>query len=293
MSATPTVRRLEPADVPALGTFLLEHADASLFLRANLHAAGVVDRGEPLQATYVGAWEGERVRAVAAHCWNGNLLLQAPEYLDAVVRDAVARSGRRVAGLLGPWSQVVAARTALGLDGAPTTMASRDGLFALGLSDLAAPPARAGVRCRPTRDADLPVAAAWRVAYCVELLGARNGPELWGEAVTDLARLHAGGSTWLLEDDGVPVAFSAFNARLPEVVQVGGVYTPPRLRSRGYGRAVVAGSLAAVRPAGVTRAVLFTGDDNAPARRAYAAIGFRQVGDYGLVLFAGAQAATR
>jgi predicted GNAT family acetyltransferase len=62
------------------------------------------------------------------------------------------------------------------------------------------------------------------------------------------------------------------------------VYTPPSLRGRGYARAVVAGSLLAARARGVRQAVLFTGKDNDHAQRAYRALGFTVVGDYGVVL---------
>jgi predicted GNAT family acetyltransferase len=64
------------------------------------------------------------------------------------------------------------------------------------------------------------------------------------------------------------------------------VWTPPELRGRGYARAVVAGSLLAVRVEGIRRAVLFTDDDNVQAQRAYVALGFARVGDYGIVLLA-------
>jgi predicted GNAT family acetyltransferase len=57
------------------------------------------------------------------------------------------------------------------------------------------------------------------------------------------------------------------------------------LRSRGWARAAVASQLAAVIGEGVSRAILFTGEDNPAARRAYQAIGFRPLGDYGLLLF--------
>lgn len=92
------------------------------------------------------------------------------------------------------------------------------------------------------------------------------------------------GDTWLLEDDGRPVAVTSFNAALAEVVQVGGVWTPPDRRGRGYGRAVVAASLLDARAEGVGRTVLFTGEANEPAIRAYLALGFQRVGDYRVVL---------
>ena len=53
---------------------------------------------------------------------------------------------------------------------------------------------------------------------------------------------------------------------------------------RGYGRAVVAASLLDARAQGVGKAVLFTGLENLPARRAYAALGFQPLADYRLVL---------
>ena len=85
--------------------------------------------------------------------------------------------------------------------------------------------------------------------------------------------------------DGEPVAVCTFIAQLPDVVQMGGVFTPPGWRGRHYGRAVVAATLAEARARGVTHALLFTGEANLPARRAYAALGFALVDDVTLVEF--------
>jgi predicted GNAT family acetyltransferase len=87
----------------------------------------------------------------------------------------------------------------------------------------------------------------------------------------------------VLEADGALAAYSAFNARLPEIVQVGGVWTPRPQRGRGFARAVVAASLLEARAEGVARAVLFT--ESPAARRCYEALGFRKVSEYGLVIF--------
>jgi len=98
-----------------LDAFLARHADSSMFLRSNARAAGLVDRGEPGQGTYVAAFEHGVIVGVAAHCWNGMVLVQAPGHVATLAREAVRRSGRTVAGFSGPWDQVVAARHALGL----------------------------------------------------------------------------------------------------------------------------------------------------------------------------------
>lgn len=282
------IRVLGPGDEEALEAFLRAHAESSMFLRSNLRAGGLVDRGEPYQATYAAALDGGRVVAVAAHCWNDTLLPQAPLELPEVVRAAVRASARPVARIVGPWGQVVAAREALGLLDAPASLESRQILFALRLRDLVVPAllASGGVRCRHPRADELPGLVAWRVAYEVESLGATDGDELHQDCAESVERLHRDRVDWLLVDAEQPLAYCTFNARLPDTVQIGGVFTPPALRSRGYSRCVVAGALLAALAEGVERAVLFTDEDNVPAQRSYVALGFREIGDYGILLLA-------
>ncbi|WP_255362889.1 GNAT family N-acetyltransferase [Anabaena sp. CA = ATCC 33047] len=91
---------------------------------------------------------------------------------------------------------------------------------------------------------------------------------------------------WVLVAEDQPVAYSAFSGRLPDVVQIGGVWTPPELRGKGYAKCVVAGSLLEVRSQGVHRAILFTSPENLAAQAAYRGIGFHPTGEkFGLVLF--------
>jgi predicted GNAT family acetyltransferase len=194
----------------------------------------------------------------------------------------MARSGRALGAVIGPWAQVVAAHEAVGLS-VPTE--GRELLFALDLERLRVPAALGAgeVRCTRTRDSDLELATRWSVAYGVETLGDTPGPALETRSAGMTADLHGLGRSWLLWADGSPVAYTAFNAVLPDTVQIGGVYTPPAFRSRGHARAAVAASLLEARAAGVRRAVLFTDTANLPAQRAYVSLGFEQIGDYGLV----------
>jgi uncharacterized protein len=278
---------LGPGDENALEAFLALHAHSSMFLRSNLAAGGIVDRGQPYQSTYVAARDGGVIRGVAGHSWHGMLQMQAPpDVAGALARAAVERSGRHLSGLVGPWAQVTAARAALGDDTARVRLTSHEDLFALDLADLVvpAPLADGRVHCRRPEAGELPMLVDWRIAYDVEISNAADTATLREATVVDIARLHARGATWVLTAGGAPVAFSAFNAQLPEIVQVGGVYTPPAQRRRGYARSVVAGSLLAARARGVREAVLFTGKDNHHAQRAYRALGFAVVGDYGVVL---------
>lgn len=283
----PEIRILRPADQTVLEDFLEPRLDSSLFLLGNSRRAGLEDRGGRFEGTYFGAFEDARMVGVVAHFWLRNLALQTPpEHLRDLLDAVVAAGVRPIEGLVGPAAQVARAVEILGLAAAALQFDEEEGLYALGLAALAVPPVLEAGRVRGRRIArgDLDLVTAWRIAYCVELLNDDDTPELRGRCRADIESSLARGDTWVLEDAGRPVAASSFNAALAEVVQVGGVWTPPELRGRGYGRAVVAASLVDARADGVGRAVLFTGDANEPAIRAYRSLGFRRVGDYRLVL---------
>jgi RimJ/RimL family protein N-acetyltransferase len=274
------IRPLGPGDEAALEAFLSRHADRSMFLRANARRAGLADRGEPLQGSYVAAFAAGDVVAAAAHYWNGMVVLQAPLLTAELVRAAVAHSGRALKGLAGPWDQVAAARAAL-----PSVRgtAQPSVLYVLSLGALAVPQPLVSGRWtwRHARDEEEDLLTDWRVAYAREALGAAESADLRDECRAELALLRREASDFVLEDDGAPVAFAAYNARLPDIVQIGGVWTPPPLRGRGYGGAVTAAALLAARDGGAGRGVLFT--DNPTAGRVYERLGFRRAGRYGLM----------
>ena len=284
-----SVRRLAEGDAAAVDAFLARHRDTSMFLRSNLHASGFRDDGKPLEGAWFGSFEGEALSAVAMHAWNGNVIVLAAERASLgevaiAVTDATRSRGRGVAGLIGPYEQVVAVRGALGLDARPATIEQREHLYALDVDALRVAPS--STRCRRTRDDDLDQCARWRVAYNEEALFMPRA-QAEASARDAVERIHARRESFVLEDDrGTRVAYSAFNAKIADMVQIGGVWTPPELRGRGHGRQVVAGSLELARAEGVVRATLFTGEWNVAAQRAYEALGFARVGSYGLVMFA-------
>jgi uncharacterized protein len=288
LGAAVTLRVLGELDAPPLEAFLAAHRDNSMILRSNLLHGGIVDRGEVRQGTWVAAFADHRIVAVAQHAWNGNLVLQAPVHVEDVASRAVAESGRPLHGLLGPHAQCVAARRALGRADAPMRHDTLEDLYVLDLVDLKVPPALAAgkVVCRHVRDEELELVTQWRHDFHCEGLKATPGPQLLSMSRGEIEDTRARGNDFLLLADGVPVSFAAFNARLPDMVQIGGVVTPREHRGRGYARAVVGGALLEARRAGVTRSVLFTGVENAPARAAYLALGYRIEGDYGFLLFA-------
>jgi RimJ/RimL family protein N-acetyltransferase len=279
---------LGPGDEPGLAPFFVAHPDTTLFFQSNLRGGGIVDRGQPQQGTYGAIFEHGRVVALACHCWNGNLLLEAPRALSEVAHAVVRASGRPVSAIIGTHAQVRAAQRALGLEGRATTMDSCEDLFSLDLTDLRVPASLADgkLRCRSPRDDELELLGDWRHDYSVEALGRPPDEKVRQASRAEMAFWQRLGRNFVLEEGDRLVSYAGYNAETPACVQIGGVWTPPVLRGRGYAKAVVAGALLAARDRGVARSVLFTDPENLPAQAAYRSLGYQRVGDYALVMFA-------
>lgn len=280
------IRILRPGDEAALEAFLLPRLETSMFLVGNMRAAGLRDEGQRYGGTYAAAFDGSQIVGVVAHCWNGNLVFQAPSHSHVLWRPAVLASGRDILGLIGPSTQVDPVLATFDVAGSDLQLDETEHLFSLALDELHIPePLRAGrLSWRRAGAQDVDLLVPWTVAYSVEALGDEDTPALREQTRASAERLISEQMTWILEEQHRPVACSSFNTAIREAVQVGGVYTPPQLRNRGYGRSVVAASLLDARDDGVETAILFTGVGNFAAQRAYIALGFRRIGDYRLVL---------
>jgi ribosomal protein S18 acetylase RimI-like enzyme len=285
-TGTPRIRILQPGDEPALEAFLLPRIETSMFLIGNMRSSGLVDSGQPYEGTYAAAFEGGEIVGVVAHFWNQNLTFQAPSHVDALWRAAAEASGRPIKGLIGPDGQVGAAKDTLGIDDPNIQMDETEKLYSLKLDDLTVPDILSSgqVSGRRIERSDLDLVTQWRVDFSIESLGDEDSPQLREQCRASIERSLEEGSTWILERQGEPVACSSFNTAIKEAVQIGGVWTPPQLRSRGYGRAVVATSLLDARSEGVEKSILFTGESNVPAQKAYVALGYRHIGNYRLLL---------
>lgn len=277
------IRLLVQSDEPRVSSFLAVHADTSMFLRSNIFRSGLEYRDAAYHGQYFGACgpDGE-ILGVIAHFWNGNIMLQAPDrYIrSALVACLAAEIERPICGILGAPEQAEAVIEAFGLRREAFALHADDDLYALALSDLVAS-ANPGLLV-PALELDQDVLFSWLKAYNIEALGADDDEDLDTRLRREVDRGKASADRWVLVVDGYPVALSGFNARLPDVVQVGPVWTPPQFRNRGYARRVVAATLERARAEGVSRSILFT--NNPSAAKAYEAIGFRKSGQYRLAL---------
>jgi len=283
------LRLLRPGDEKLLEAFLEPRLESSLFLASNFWRAGLVDRGEPFQATYAAHLENGAITAVAAHGWNGIVLLQGDRGLEDAARRAIAQSGRDVAGLMGPLVLTRRIRAALGMAERQARLEEPELLFSIELSKLIVPALldRPGIELRHPTEAEIAYPlASFRARYMVEVLHQAPTPDLEEKARRQVEGWHRGGGLWVLLDQGEIVSMTGCPSHARGMVMVAGVWTPHELRSRGYAKAAVAGSLLRAREAGATRSVLFTPETNHAAQRAYRALGYELKGDWGFVLFA-------
>lgn len=281
------IRLLVPGDEGRLEAYLAQHKATSLFLRSNVRRAGLGDTGQRFQGRYAALVDhAGDIQGVVSHAWNGNLLIQAePDIALALARFHMAAGDRPVQGIIGPLASV---RAVLALfPGRPVSRDGAEDLFDLPLAELRVPPtlAQGVLSWRRAAAEDVPLLSQWRRDYCMEALGEADGDALRDRAAADIAAWVGAGDVFLITGaDARPLSMATHNARIPDTVQIGGVWTPVSLRGRGLARAAVAGALLAARDDGATAAVLFTGKENEPARRAYLSLGFRMIGDYGIML---------
>lgn len=189
-------------------------------------------------------------------------------------------------GMIGPAGHVRALQDAAGLSGAPSTMDEDEPQFILQLDQLQMPDVQGALI--DFADAPELLMRDWMTDY------QRNTLHTPADQVADFverdyAARVAKGSHKVLVINGECVAKTGFNAHVSVIVQIGGVYTPPDLRGRGFARGALALHLQQAQAQGVAHATLFSASDM--AARAYRAIGFEQIGEWALTLFDGPQVA--
>ena len=275
------MRLAGPEDAVALNCFLKAHADTSMFLRGNLAAHGTQGSGHRHATEFALFEEAGDITGVVGLTRGGYLMAQVPALPNDLSKLAALWAGRTVLGMTGDAGQVPPVLAALGLTDVPVQLEADEPLYARELADL--PVLDGELRApRPDDEARLRL---WFREYALDTGQSPDAPDAAEAADTRAAQVVAEpGAVRLLIERGLPVAMTGFNAVLPDMVQVGGVYVPRDRRNQGYARRAVGLHLLEARAAGVRRAILFAA--SAPAARAYEGLGFIRVGTYRVCLFA-------
>lgn len=282
------IRKLTKDDEAQAVSFLKQHVETSLFLLSNIFQAGMNYNGRFREGEYWASFNDEgHMTNILGHFWNNMVIVQTPtpRGLRELFEHFKAKASRRVGGFMGSASHVEQAMDFCGMEKAPLSMDGNEVLYKLDLDDMTMPsfdPERFTLKHISELDKD--IFLRWQTDYSVEALNRKDGDKLREELKNEIDLLYKDNRRWFLEYDGEPVSMVGFNARIPEIVQIGPVWTPVDKRCNGFARIGLALALEQAREReGVKTSILFA--ENPAAAKAYIAIGYNAIGDYKLALF--------
>ena len=278
------MRLAQPADIPAISSFLEQYVETSVFLLSNLRDRGIRSSASPLSGDFVLLEEDGALVGVFCLTVRGDLLAQTGGRADlaGAIVAGCERGRHRLTGVLAEWTVASAVwAAACARSGFAPTYESKSVVYRLDRP--LEPPRVAGqFTCRALTLADYDV---WEPVD-------RAFHEAEGLAVAaDEERRRAGyrsraivGGWWGAFDGDVLVSTACLNAEYGGLAQVGGVYTRPEFRRRGLARLVMHDlTHHHARTCGAQSVVLFAAEQNVPARRMYASMGFAELGRFGLL----------
>lgn len=269
------IRKAGPQDQAALGAFLEAHIESSMFLLGNLDAYGTDNTDHPHGTTYFLQETGDGIIGVFGATNGGLLMCQIPR-LTALDAQTYAHllAGYTLRGMTGAADQVALILDALPLGDAVWQINHDEPLYSLELAALAPPDAT----LRAPSEQDRDTLTGWFDSYMSETGTHPGGDAAQHRAATAITS----DRVRLLVEDGQITAMTGLNSTARGVVQIGGVFVPPKLRGQDRAGCVVTAQLAELRDRGARRAILFANSD--PDARAYERIGFERIGRYRVAL---------
>lgn len=203
-------------------------------------------------------------------------MTRLPDAAHRPLAEAYIGSARepRLAGVLGPEATALSFAGAWdGLTGSGWRLRCRERLYCLG--ELLPPAVPASGSGRIADKTDRALLVHWWAAFSRELALPHDRDP--GHVVEE--RLSHGGLL-LWEDGGQPVSMAGVSRTAAGMARIGPVFTPGRLRGRGYASALTAMLSRLTLEAGAREVVLFADLANPTSNALYQRIGYREVADY-------------
>ena len=281
MLRTSSVSRvLDGRDLDEVLALLRRDPVADVFVTSRIEQAGLSE--SRLGAQVWGYGERGRLEAL---CYSGANLVPVAAGPDAVraFAERARRQGRRCSSIVGAAASVLPLWQLL----EPHWGRAREVRDNQPLLAIAGPPAAApDPAVRAVRPDELDVLLPACIAMFTEEIGVSptvgDGGALYRARVGELI---AQGRAFARIEDGTVLFKAEVGAATSSVCQVQGVWVHPSLRGRGLSVAGTAAVVELARRRIAPVVSLYVNDFNAAARRAYARVGFREVGTFTSVLF--------
>lgn len=264
---------------------LLQHyEETSMFLRSNLTECGSTIGETFYSGNFKCLLDGGQVVAVFCLNRNGNVMLQTNRKADysSAILHACLEENIPITGCVADWTLAEPFwQTYLqSFPDVVTTHHSKEILFSLPLQS--SPLTTTDSRIRFLEAADFEAWLALNTAYFDELRFPQQGTreERWIVFQNKTSKQH----WWGMFEDNRLIAIAAYNACIDGIAQIGGVYTLPSVRRKGYATTLLKQILLdSQQHHGLHKLILFTGPENIAAQGLYQRLGFQQTGNFGLI----------
>lgn len=282
------------SDIERVQAYLRMHSDTSLFLASNLTDHGHALSGAMNSGNFKCLLDGDRIRGVFCLTRRGNLLAECggeSQFAEAIL-NACRTETIPIAGVVGEWHVAEAIWKILIESRAITAVEhiSRELLYRLNPDPSALPWRDPDVRCLEPQDFDAwePINSAYMREEGLPIQGSsEEGRQAYNAAA-------GAGRWWGCFEQDEPIAIGALNAVHESIGQIGGVYTVPERRRLGLATRLMQSLIAdSATTLGLRKLILFTGENNAGARRLYESLGFRRGGEFALMFGTPAESGPR
>lgn len=274
--------RATQADQAEIMDFMLARPTVAMFPIVNLRDHGMAG-GHPKAMSFWAQRRDGVLTDVLGMTDAGIMLPVSTSDIPPQTRRAI--NARPIQGIIGQAKPVAAMKAELGLPNGGLDRVEPH--FEMDLENLDMPDTE-GFSLMPTITVPRETLVVWRTQYGIDALDL-DAAEAALQASAAIDAMNRADSHRVLMRGADPVAMTGFNSILPETVMIGGVYTPKEMRGQGFAKVALALHLAQARARGVKKAVLSAA--NVSAAKAYRAIGFRQIGEFMIVIYDSPQVA--
>lgn len=262
--------------------FLKEQEDYTLFLLNNFENYGATLTQEPFSGNYKLIRDVNKIIAVFYLNRNGTLLIETTihEPLFDVILHACQQELTPLKGVIGNWTfckpfwEYLKAKKIIQTE----IFTSKEILYNIDLTIKEYSPQP---NVRLLKDSDYDQWKPLRLDYIIEQgtphdLSDHQLKELFLDRVKKKI-------IWGFFLQNKLVSVADLNAKTSDLGQVGGVYTQPNFRQKGYSKSVMQQLMVdAKNLLKIRKLIIFTGEKNFPAQKVYQSLGASQVGYYAL-----------
>ena len=269
--------------------FLEQRKETCLFLLGNLSNHGFQLTNHINSGNYwLLRYNDKKVVGVFSLTRRGVLLTQTDNRSNYsyIICKTVKKENIKVKGLIGPWTDCLLLKNLLKKTsgGWSANHISKEHLYFLSLHSIKCKTTRLekGLSIKFLKEKDFEQWDDLNRAYLKELnlpsdLDNQKRKQNFNESVKNK-------SSWGVFIDGKLVSIGSYSMRYKDIGQIGGVFTIPEKRYKGYSKLCMKQLLIDSKKIHkLNTLILFTGENNIAAQNLYESLGFQKIDDFGLI----------